>query len=40
MEKIIAKLGELKLQAREMYGRDFAFHVRMNGRLTSTAGRA
>lgn len=40
MEKIIERLGELKEQARQMYGVNIAFHVRMNGRLTSTAGRA
>ena len=40
MERIVEKLGELKLLVREKYGYNVSFHVQMNGRLTSTAGRA
>jgi SprT protein len=40
MEKIVQKLNEMQVVARTIYGRTFDFHVVMNGRLTTTAGRA
>lgn len=40
MEKIVEKLVMLQRQAAVMYGRHIDFTVVMNGRLTSTAGRA
>ena len=40
MEKITAKIAELNEFCRQMYGREFIVSIKMNARLTSTAGRA